>query len=350
MPGCWGLIDPTVAKNRESVENVPKHGGAASTYRRHPRLDLLGKMAPGDNPWASNSWGSTVTERRRYRCRATGFTAGVITVAALLSGCAAAPTEPGAASATGTSAPAGVPAPGSPPAPSTGATSAAASAAAGAARASLEDSAPYKALTAEQQSRVSALEAMDVATFQKQSRDDQLAYGAFLREVYPGDAVAGAAGNSPDPKVPAARKVSSSDTGEQVVKDQLLKAATAMAAGGNYAKMAPIRVSPLFTEAYAEVSSVPAATGAPAASGLPESTGMMVENESNTFLPMDGSWEELTFKIVEMRDTATEARTQFWFAYTPFTNIHGEQDGVWILMFKAGESQEKWVPDLSVID
>ncbi|XAS64612.1 hypothetical protein ACOM2C_15670 [Pseudarthrobacter sp. So.54] len=322
--------------------------------------DLLGNMATRDNPWASNSWGNTMTERRRRRCPATAFTAAAFsatafTVAALLSGCAAASTEPGAASTTGTSAPAGVPAPGSTPASSTAgipaaASAPAASAPAGAARASLKDSAPFQALTAEQQSRVSALEAMDVAAFQQQSRDDQLAYGAFLREVYPGGAVAGAAGNSPDPKLPAARKVSSSDTGEQVVNDQLLKAATAMAAGGNYAKMAPIRVSPLFTGAYADVSSVPAATGALDASGLPESTGMTVEDESNTFLPMDGSWEELTFKIVQMRSTSTGARTQFWFAYTPFMNIHGEQDGVWILMFKAGESQEKWVPDLSVID
>ncbi|MEC5192962.1 MULTISPECIES: hypothetical protein [unclassified Arthrobacter] len=282
-----------------------------------------------------------MTERRRRRCVTTAFTAAVVTVAALLSGCAAASTEAGAASTTGTSAPAASAPAGTP---------AAASASVGAARASLKDSAPFQALTAEQQSRVGALEAMDVATFQQQSRDDQLAYGAFLREVYPGDAVAGAAGNSPDPKLPAARKMSSSDTGEQVANDQLLKAATARAAGGNYAKMAPTRVSPLLTGAYAEVSSVPATTGAPDASGLPESTGMTVEDESNTFLPMDGSLEELTFKIVQMRSTSTEAPTQFWFAYTPFTNIHGEQDGAWILMFKAGESQEKWVPDLSVID
>lgn len=279
---------------------------------------------------------------------AAGLT--LLTLAALLSGCAAgAATQPGSgtqATATGLAA-----------------TSAAApSAPAGPAWTALKDSTPYKALTPQQQQKISALEAMDLDTFEKQSRDDQLAYGAFLREVYQQDAIAGTAGNGPDPALPAARKVSSSDAGQQIINDQLLKAVTARwiaqsdacatatpaADGGNYSKMAPSRVSPLFPEAYDAVSSLPPAPGD--ASGLPDSTGMVVDDESNNFIPMDGSWEELQFKIIQMQNTATQARTQFWFAFTPFTNIHGEADGVWILMFKAEESQEKWIPDLSVID
>lgn len=204
---------------------------------------------------------------------------------------------------------------------------------------------------------------MDTATFEKQTPDDQLAYGAFLREVYQEEAIAGAGGNSTEHKLPAVRKVSSSDSGEQIVNDELLKAATAHWSArpdpgataaqtdpaGNYAKMAPLRVSPLFPTAYAEVSSA-AAGGKPNSPGLPEAKSMLFVAESNSFIPMDGTWEELTFKIVELQDSQTQARSQFWFAYTPFTDIHGVKDGAWILMFTAQESQEKWIPDLSVID
>ncbi|WP_160667751.1 hypothetical protein [Pseudarthrobacter sp. ATCC 49987] len=294
-----------------------------------------------------------MTVRHLYRhTAAAGLT--LLTVAALLTGCTAgAPAGSGASTQPGT------------PAQSTAATPPAASSAPAApARTVLQDSAPYKALTAEQQAKVSALEAMDVATFEKQSREDQLAYGAFLREVYQDSAITGTAGIAPDPRLRAARKVSSSDTGEQIVNDELLKAATARWSaqpdpgatatpadpGGNYAKMAPSRVSPLFPMAYAEVSAAAAASGRPSTSPLPDSTSMLLVAESNSFIPMDGTWEELPFKVVEMQNTETQARSQFWFAYTPFTDIHGVKDGVWILMFNAQESQDKWIPDLAVID
>ncbi|WP_024366507.1 hypothetical protein [Arthrobacter sp. TB 26] len=277
-----------------------------------------------------------------------------LALAAALSGCAAgAPAQPGtstqttAPTQTTASSPASVD-----PTP------------AGPAWTPVPDSAPYKALTAEQQSKVSTLEAMDMATFEKQSREDQLAYGAFLREVYQDSAITGAAGMAPDIKLPAARKVSSSDTGEQIVNDERLKAATARwsvqpdqgstatpaGPGGNYAKMAPSRVSPLFPTAYAEVSTPSELTRGTVISGLSDPTGAPVVAESNSFIPMDGSWEELSFKIIEMQNAATQAPSQFWFAYTPFTDIHGAKDGVWILMFNAQESQDKWIPDLSVID
>ena len=291
-----------------------------------------------------------MTAKHPHRC--TSAAGLCLTLAAALSGCAAgAPAQPGTSTQT--------------PAPTqTTASSPAAAYPAGPAWTPVPDSAPYKALTAEQQSKVSALEAMDMATFEKQSREDQLACGAFLREVYQDSAITGAAGMVPDIKLPAARKVSSSDTGEQIVNDERLKAATARWSvqpdqgatatpadpGGNYAKMAPSRVSPLFPTAYAEVSTPSELTRGTVISGLSDPTGAPVVAESNSFIPMDGSWEELSFKIVEMQNTATHARSQFWFAYTPFTDIHGVKDGVWILMFSAQESQDKWIPDLSVID
>ena len=87
---------------------------------------------------------------------------------------------------------------------------------------------------------------MDQGTFEQQSRDDQLAYGAFLREVYQEDA--------------AAVKVSRTSTGAEIIDDERLKEATARGSvqpdgaaaatpaepGSNYTKMAPSRVSPAF--------------------------------------------------------------------------------------------------------
>lgn len=274
------------------------------------------------------------------RAAAAGLT--MFTLAALLSGCmASAPAEPGAST--------------QPPAPSqTGAaTSAAApSAPAGQASTALSGSAPYKALTAEKQQKISALEAMDQATFEQQSRDDQLAFGAFLREVYPEDAV------------PASGKVSRTSTGAEIIDDERLKEATARgsvqpdgaatatpaATGSNYTKMAPSRVSPLFPTAYAEVSAPSGPGQESALSGLSDPQRMVIVTESNNFIFYDGSWEQLEFKVVEMQSTDTQARSQLFFAFTPFTDIHGAKDGVWVLMFSAQEGQEKWIPDLSVID
>lgn len=272
----------------------------------------------------------------------------MFTLVALLSGCtASAPAEPGASTPPSAST--------QPAAP--GQTGAAASAApssapAGPASAALTDSAPYKALTAEQQQKISALEAMDQSTFEQQSRDDQLAFGAFLREVYPEDAV------------PAAGKVSRTSTGAEIIEDERLKEATARrsvqpdgaatttpaAAGSNYTKMAPSRVSPIFPTAYAEVSAPSGLSQESALSGLSDPQRTVIVTESNNFIPYDGSWEQLEFKVLEMQSTQTQARNQLYFAYTPFTDIHGAKDGVWVLMFNAQESQEKWIPDLSVID
>ena len=265
----------------------------------------------------------------------------MFTVAALLSGCTpGAPAEPGAST--------------QPAAPTqTGAaTSAAApSAPAGQAAPTLSGSAPYQALTAEQQQKISALEAMDQATFEQQSRDDQLAFGAILREVFPADAV------------PAAGKVSRTSTGAEIIDDERLKEATARgsvppdgatatpaAAGSNYTKMAPSRVSPVFPSAYAEVAAPSGLSQEGSLSVLFDPQRTVIVTESNNFIPYDGSWEELEFKIVEMQNSETQARNQLYFAFTPFTDIHGAKDGVWVLMFNAQEGQEKWIPDLTVID
>ena len=94
--------------------------------------------------------------------------------------------------------------------------------------------------------------------------------------------------------------------------------------------------------------SAPAQEGVLARLSDPQAT--QVVNESNNFIFYDGSWEQLEFKVVEMQSTDTQAREQFFFAFTPFTDIHGAKDGVWVLMYTADESQEKWIPDLSVID
>jgi hypothetical protein len=278
----------------------------------------------------------------------------MFTLAAVLSGCtASAPAEPGAAPQSAA------------PTQTGAATSAAApSVPADPASAALAASAPFKALTADQQRKISALEAMDQPTFEQQSRDDQLAFGAFLREVYQEDAVAAAAGNAPEVTAQAAGKVSRTSTGAEIIDDERLKevtarwsvqpdgAATATPAAprSNYTKMAPSRVSPLFPAAYAEVSAPSGLTQEGVLSGLSDPQATQIVNESNNFIFYDGSWEQLEFKVVEMQNTETQARNQYFFAYTPFTDIHGAKDGVWVLMYTAGESQDKWIPDLSVID
>ena len=283
------------------------------------------------------------------RTAAAGLT--MFTLAAVLSGCtASAPAEPGAP--TQSAAPT-----------QTGAATSAAACRRDPASAALAASAPFKALTAEQQRKISALEAMDQATFEQQSRDDQLAFGAFLREVYQEDAVAGAAANAPEVTAPAAGKVSRTSTGAEIIDDERLKEVTARwsvqpdgatatpaAPGSNYTKMAPSRVSPLFPAAYAEVSAPSGLTQEGVLSGLSDPQATQIVNESNNFIFYDGSWEQLEFKVVEMQNTETQARNQYFFAYTPFTDIHGAKDGVWVLMYTAGESQDKWIPDLSVID
>ncbi|WP_354172421.1 hypothetical protein [Arthrobacter sp. UYEF36] len=287
------------------------------------------------------------------RGKAAGLT--LLTLAVLLSGCTtAAPAQPGAT--TGTPTQTTVSSPASAP-----------SAPAGPASNALTGSAPYQALTAEQQQKISVLEAMDQSTFEQQSRDDQLAYGAFLREVYREDAIGGEAGNAPKATMAAAKKVSRTSTGAEIIDDELLKEATARrsvepdgadegagttpaATGSNYAKMAPSRVSPVFPAAYAEVSAPSAPIQETVFSGLSDPQQMLIVDESNNFIPYDGSWEQLEFKVLELQNTETQASNQFYFAYTPFTDIRGAKDGVWILMFNAQEEQEKWIPDLSVID
>lgn len=285
-----------------------------------------------------------MTARHLHRRTASvGLT--ILTLAALLSGCTAgAPAEPGASTQPGAST--------ASPAPSQTGAAASAGASAGTASTALTDSEPYKALTAEQQQKISALAAMDQATFEQQSRDDQLAFGAFLREVYPEDAV------------PGSGKVSRTSTGAEIIDDERLKEASARrsihpdgtatatpaAAGSSYTKMAPSRVSPLFPTAYAEVSAPSGPSPESALSWLSDPQRMVIVTESNNFIFYDGSWEQLEFKAVEMQNTETQARNQLFFAFTPFTDIHGAKDGVWVLMFNAQEGQDKWIPDLSVID
>lgn len=273
----------------------------------------------------------------------------VLALAGLLSGCSAGvPDQPGGgapagtASAASSSAPASSPAAGEP------------------VQAALKDSAPYQALGPEQQSKIDSLEAMDTGTFEKQSRDDQLAYGAFLREVFPGDG----AGTPREGSGAAATKVSASSSGDEIIADEFRKAATArrsvpadsgvmtsgVPAGGNYAKMAPSRVSPLYPESYSQALAPAESSGGTALSRLSEPGRMRVSEESNNFIPYDGSWEQLEFKVIQMQDTQSQANSQYYFAYTPFTNIQGARDGVWVLMLNAGESEDKWIPDLSVID
>ena len=94
--------------------------------------------------------GDTMTARHLHRRTAAAGLA-MFTLAAVLSGCtASAPAEPGAPTQSAA------------PTQTGAATSAAASAApADPASPALADSAPYKALTAEQQQKISALEAMD---------------------------------------------------------------------------------------------------------------------------------------------------------------------------------------------
>lgn len=298
-----------------------------------------------------------MTARRLHRrTAAAGLT--LFTLAALLSGCTAgAPAEPGASTQPASIQPA-------PTQTSAAASAAATSAPAEPASAALKDSAPYQALTAEQQQKISALEAMDQSTFEQQSRDEQLAYGAFLREVYQEDATAEEAGNAPEATIPAAAKVSRTSTGAEIINDERFKEAiarrsaqpygaapaTPAATGSNYTKMAPSRVSPLLATAYAEVSSQSGPSQDSALAGLPDPERMLIVDESNNFIPYDGSWEQLEFKVVEMQSTETQARSQLYFAFTPFTDIHGAKDGVWVLMFNAQESQERWIPDLAVID
>jgi len=329
-----------MARNCEIVDNVrtvritsdglPK----PSTAQSDSRTGLPGQ------PAGPSYLGDTMTARHLLRrTAAAGLT--LFTLAASLSGCAAsAPAEPGTSTQPAT------------PTQPGAATSAAASAApAGPASATLAGSAPYTALTAEQQQKISALEAMDQATFEQQSRDDQLAFGAFLREVYQQDAAAG--------------KISRTSTGAEIIGDELRKEATARwsvqpgpgaatttpaATGSNYTKMAPSRVSPLFPTAYAQVSAPSGLTRESVLSGLSDPRRMLIVTESNNFIPYDGSWEQLDFKVVETQSTETQARNQLYFAFTPFTDIHGAKNGVWVLMFNAQESQEKWIPDLSVID
>lgn len=288
-----------------------------------------------------------MTDRHLHR-RATAAGLTMVTLTALLSGCAAsAPAEPGASARPSAPAEPSASAEAS-PGQTGAAASAAPSASADPASAALSGSAPYKALTAEQQQKISALEAMDQATFEQQSRDDQLAFGAFLREVYPA--------------VPASGKVSRTSTGAEIIDDERLKEATARGSvqpdaatsragtGSNYTKMAPSRVSPVFATAYAEVSAKSGLGKESDLSGLFDPQRTVIVTESNNFIPYDGSWEQLEFKVVEMQSTETQARNQLYFAFTPFTDIHGAKDGVWVLMFNAQEGQEKWIPDLSVID
>lgn len=282
-----------------------------------------------------------MTDRRLNRRRAAAAGLTLFTLAALLSGCtASAPAESGASTR-----------PAAPTQPGAATSAAASAAPAGPASAALTGSAPYRALTAEQQQKISALEAMDQATFEQQSRDDQLAFGAFLREVYQ--------------EAPATGKISRTSTGAEIIDDELLKEATARlsvqpgpgaatttpaAAGSNYTKMAPSRVSSLFPTAYADVAAPSGLSQESVLSGLSDPQRMLIVTESNNFIPYDGSWEQLEFKVIEMQSTETQARNQLYFAFTPFTDIHGAKDGVWVLMFNALESQEKWIPDLSVID
>lgn len=290
-----------------------------------------------------------MTARLRQPWRGTTAGLTLLTLAALLSGCSSSSsTQPGA----------------EPPAAPGQTSASAASPSAAPAGTALNDSPPFKALTPEQQQKISALEAMDQATFEKQGREDQLAYGAFLREVYQADAVAGAAGTATGVPNPAAATVSQTSTGAEILNDEGLKAATARRSaqadgnvaqtpalsGSNYAKMAPSRVSPLYPAAYAEASAPSEPTPQAVLSGLSDPQRMTIVAQSNNFIPFDGSMEQLQFRILELQSTATQARSQFYFAYTPFTDIHGAKDGVWILMLNAQESQDKWIPDLSVID
>ena len=48
--------------------------------------------------------------------------------------------------------------------------------------------------------------------------------------------------------------------------------------------------------------------------------------------------------------TARQMRSRSHVASGLAMLAHGAQDGMWILMLNAGEWDERWIPDLSVID
>ena len=299
-------------------------------------------------------------QQKRFRSPVASGLA-MLALGGFLSGCTGGANQPGTPGPTNSFPSAAAPSAAAPSASASSATASSAPPATSPAPAAtslpaLKDSAPFRALTPEQQSKIASLEAMDTSTFEKQSRDDQLGYGAFLREVYPTDA----AGSGQGAAAPAAGKLSAASPGQDIVADENLKAATArrsvqaadggtVQGGGNYSKMAPSRVSPLDPESYTEASAIES-TRETSLSRLSDPGRLRLVEESNNFIPYDGSWEELEFRVLKMEDTTSQASSQFYFAYTPFTNFHGAQDGVWVLMLNAGESDEKWIPDLSVID
>ena len=296
----------------------------------------------------------TARQMRSRRHVASGLA--MLALGGILSGCTGGANQPGTPGPTISVSSAAAPSASASAATASSAPPATSPAPAATSLPALKDSAPFKALTPEQQSKIASLEAMDTSTFEKQSRDDQLGYGAFLREVYPTDA----AGSGQGAGAPAAGKLSAASSGDDIVADEYLKAATARRSvqaadggtaqtGGNYSKMAPSRVSPLYPESYTEASAIES-TRETALSRLSDPGRLRLVEESNNFIPFDGSWEELEFRVLKMEDTTSQASSQFYFAYTPFTNIHGAQDGVWVLMLNAGEADEKWIPDLSVID
>lgn len=234
------------------------------------------------------------------------------------------------------------------------------------------DSAAFKALTAEQQAKITSLDSMDMATFEQQSLEDQLAFGDFIREVYQDYAIASLAKAAPDLALPAPKELSKESTGQEILDDENLKYITAIYTSrpdpetaektepGYMEKFAPSRASksgwPTMYESLkggqkdetkAEKSKT---TKAELVDDIRSSFATKkATHESATYIPYPENGEHtlggLTFKVVQAVNK-NGGKNQFYFTYVPFTDIHGNEDGVWAAANNRLEESPDWIPDL----
>lgn len=225
----------------------------------------------------------------------------------------------------------------------------------------LLESPAFKQLTPEQQSKIRAIEAMDLPSFDQQSPEDQMAYGAFIREVYQDYAIAITHHNAPDISLPAPKNVGPESTGQEILDDEGFKMTTAFWTQGpdstsadpsmdNGKKLAPSRVHRAWApEQYDRVTEDTQTYTSSEKVQMSRAwfDGKKPVTESRAWSPTEAQYDGKTFKVIQTVTEDGSSKNQFYFAYVPFTDIHGKADGVWVLTSNILESHPNWIPDLS---
>ncbi len=226
----------------------------------------------------------------------------------------------------------------------------------------LLESPVFNDLAPEQQTKIRAIEAMDIPTFDQQSLEEQLAFGAFVREVYQDYAIAATRHNALDISLPQPKDVNLESSGQDILNDEGFKMATARwsqgpiqsssgpSAGRDGRKLAPSRVHRDWApEQYEGVATL---TSSQTNSEIVENIrawfdGKKPTTESRAWAPAGPEYNGKTFKVIQTLTEDDSGKNQFYFAYFPFTDIYGKEDGVWILTSNVLESDAGWVANLS---